>query len=177
MLEATARFAASINYVPPYWLTLAGTSGIGKTHLCKAVMRQFMEQNRFEVKLDRLEQRIYGNTGTFCDWRKFCADVRSGSFGLMEDLISEWFVVLDDIGTEHDPNGFIASALERVIAGRKGKWTLITCNLSLQQIAERLDTRIASRMLRDNGEVLEINATDYNLSKTTAACPAATATT
>lgn len=166
-MDSTARFAASINFTAPRWLTLAGSSGVGKTHLARAVYRQFMEQNRFELKYDATRGRIYGNTAIYCDWRSACKQF--AVFDLQDDLINEWFVVLDDIATENDRKGDVTAALERIIAGRKNKWTLITCNLSLQQIAERLDTRIASRMLRDNGEVIEVNVMDYALRNKTAA--------
>lgn len=158
MLREATRFAASINYTAPYWLTLAGPSGNGKSHLVRAIWKQFMQQNRFDNSV-----KLHGNTGIWCDWRKFCNDIRCGQWDLAADLCDEWFVVLDDIATEHDPSGFIASKLDLIANARRQKWTLITVNLRLNEIAEKLDPRIASRMLRDNGVVYEINTTDYAL--------------
>ncbi len=162
LYEAT-RFAASINYTKPYWLTLCGHSGIGKTHLAKAVWRQFMEQNRFELKWNKAEQKTYGNTGIWCNWRKACSEFRNGAYGYIEDLCDEWFVIIDDLGAEMDTTGFIASATDRIMAGRKGKWTMITSNLLLRDIAARIDARVASRMLRDDGVVVESHAQDFLL--------------
>ena len=164
MLEETARFAASLNFVhQPYWLTLSGKTGVGKTHLARAVYRQFMDQNRFEVKLDRVQNRIVGNTASYVDWRKFCDDIRSGGYSWIDDLCEEWFVILDDVGSERDPSGFIASALDRILNSRLDKWTMITTNLSLKDVAEKIDVRVASRMLRNNGVVVENTCVDYNL--------------
>lgn len=162
-LDAASLFASSLNRVRPYWLTLAGVSGLGKTHLAKRVFRYFMDWSRHQLDYDPDRKRVFGNTAIWCDWRKLCAGVRRGEYGWVEDICEEWFVVLDDIGTEHDPSGHIASVLDQIISGRSKKWTLITVNLTLDQIATRLDTRIASRMLRDNGQVVEMEGIDYNL--------------
>lgn len=122
-----------------------------------------MNENRFEVKFDRLENRICGNTGQWCNWRKACSDFRDGSYGYIDDLCNEWFVIFDDIGAEQDNTGFIASAIDRIMAARQDKWTMITSNLRLQEIADKIDTRVASRMLRNNGVVVESKAEDYLL--------------
>lgn len=163
LFDRVAQFASEINFGKPRWLTLCGLSGIGKTMLAREVWRHFMEHSRFEIGLDVMEQCVTGNTGQFCDWRGFCKDVRSGCFGRIDDLIEDHFVVLDDIGTEHDPNGFIASTLDRICNSRQRKWTLITCNLSLHQIAEKIDPRIADRMMRHGSEVFESSLESFAL--------------
>ena len=83
-LDAAATFAASINYTEPYWLTLAGKSGVGKTHLAKRVFRQFIDQNRFEVKYDPVKNRIYGNGWAWIGCRKFCSQLRDGAYDLVD---------------------------------------------------------------------------------------------
>lgn len=167
MFDAVAKFASELNHERPHWLCLLGHSGIGKTHIAREVYRHFMDFARFEVHLDRDHQHIDGNTGQFVDWRKFAGDLRSGCFGRLEDIERDWFVVLDDVGSEHDPSGFIASALDRICNSRsdmkKPKWTLITCNLMLNQIAERIDTRIADRMLRNGSVVVEASLGSWAL--------------
>ena len=73
--------------------------------------------------------------------------------------------MLDDIGADYDPSGIGVSKLDRVLRSRTGKWTILTCNLTLAHIAGSLDTRIASFLIRDNNMVCEINAPDYALRK------------
>lgn len=163
MWRAAEKFAADVNNRKPYWLTLCGPSGTGKTHLSKMLFRHFMGASRFNIDFDPVQQKVIGNTGQFCNWRKLSADLKSGCYELIEDLIDDWFVVLDDVGASHDPSGFIASALDQVIAGRLKKWTVITCNFGLAQIAERMDERIASRMIRDDNVVVECDTMDFNL--------------
>ena len=163
MFAQATQFAADVNNVKPYWISLLGESGVGKTHLARMLYRHFMGCSRFNLSLDAQHNRIVGNTGQFCCWRKTCADLRSGDYGLVEDLCDDWFVVLDDIGTAHDPSGFVTSALDRILNSRLRKWTVITCNYGLKEIAERMDVRIASRMIRDNSVVCELSdVPDFN---------------
>lgn len=167
LFDGVSRFASELNFARPHWLCLLGNSGIGKTHLAREVYRHFMDYSRFELSLDAERYRIDGNTGQYVDWRKFASELRGGSFGRLEDIERDWFVVLDDIGSEHDPSGFIASVLDRICNSRsditRPKWTLITCNLGLSQIAEKIDTRIADRMLRNGSVVIETNLESWAL--------------
>lgn len=119
--------------------------------------------SRFNVNYDSKTNRITGNTGQFCSWRKTCSDLKQGDYGLIDDLSEDWLVVLDDIGTAHDPSGFITASLDRILNSRLRKWTVITCNFLLKDIAERMDVRIASRMLRDDSVVVELDGVlDFN---------------
>jgi DNA replication protein DnaC len=163
MFSAAQLFAASVNYTRPYWLTLSGRSGCGKTHLARAVWKQFMDQNRFDVSFDQGNQRVYGGSGMFVKWREFCAIIRAGGYGLIDDVCQEWFVIIDDLGSERDNSGFIAEAIDRIFAARIGKWTMITTNLTLKDISEKIDVRVADRMLRDNGVIVETNCQSWAL--------------
>lgn len=162
-LEAAATFAASVNFTRPYWLSLCAKSGTGKTTLARAVYRQFMEQNRFELSYDRIQNRIQGNTAMFVDWRKFCDNLRGGAYELVDDVCDEWFVIIDDLGAERDTTGFIAAATDRILNSRRDKWTLITTNLPISEIGDRIDPRVASRLIRGENQVVEIEADDWNL--------------
>jgi DNA replication protein DnaC len=122
-----------------------------------------MDQNRFELSFDRARNRIQGNTAMFVDWRKFCDQIRGGAYELIEDVCDEWLVVIDDLGAERDTTGFIAAATDRILNSRRGKWTLITTNLPLSEIGDRIDPRVASRMIRGSNQVVEIEAVDWNL--------------
>lgn len=168
LFDAVAQFASEINFkAGPRWLTLSGASGIGKTMLAREVWRHFMDWSRFEIGLDEKEYAITQNTGQFCDWRGFCSDLRRGGFGRVRDLEKDWFVALDDIGSERDEKGFIAAQLDLIANSRsqltRPKWTLITTNLTLQGIAEIYDQRIADRMLRNGSVVIESDLRSYNL--------------
>lgn len=162
-LESAATFAASVNFTRPYWLTLSGTSGTGKTMLARGVYRQFMDQNRFEISYDPIQNRIQGNTGMFVDWRRFCDHLRGGAYELVDDICDEWLVIIDDLGAERDTTGFIAAATDRILNSRRDRWTLITTNLPLTEIGDRIDPRVASRMIRGDNQVVEIDSIDWSL--------------
>lgn len=163
MWTAAETFSQHVNNRKPYWLTFCGPSGTGKTRLARMLYKHFMGASRFNPNFDVEKQRVIGNTGQFCNWRQLAGDLKSGNYGLVEDLCYDSFVVLDDIGSAHDPSGFIASALDRIVDGRSRKWTVITCNFSIGEIANRMDERIASRLIRDGNVVVECDTTDFNL--------------
>jgi hypothetical protein len=50
--------------------------------------------------------------------------------------------------------------LYQMFSDGEGRWRVWTGNMSLEQIAARIDQRIASRMLRD-GSVVVVDVKDY----------------
>ena len=121
---------------PRRWLSLLGASGVGKTHLAEAA-RDALTEVRPTL-------------------------LRSGDWAFIEYLVKEVYVlILDDIGAENSSPA-ILSALNRVVDGRLGKWTMLTSNLLPKHIGEQLDARIASRLYRGNNVVCQVkDAPDY----------------
>jgi len=100
--------------------------------------------------------------GGFIGWRKIVDHLRDSDYGIIDVLCNDWFVALDDIGAER-ASDFSVSKLDRIIDARLGKWTVITCNFTREQIAEHMDVRIASRLGRgENVIVDDINVPDYS---------------
>lgn len=159
LLAAADRFLRDLEYgVGPYWLSLLGPSGIGKTHLAKRIFRECFTRLRFYchecgATLSAMPMWI--------DWRKASDRMKEGEFGWIDDVCDAWFVAIDDVGAEHDPSKMAASKLDRILNSRLGKWTVITSNLDLEGIARQLDPRIASRMRRLEGVIVESTAEDF----------------
>ncbi len=81
----------------------------------------------------------------------------------MRAVCNDWFVALDDIGAEK-ASDFSVSKLDQIVDARLGKWTVITCNFTRQQIADQMDVRIASRLGRGNNVIVDnIKVPDYSL--------------
>jgi DNA replication protein DnaC len=88
----------------------------------------------------------------------------SFSFGFRSQahVCNDWFVALDDIGAER-ASDFSVSKLDQVVDARLGKWTVITCNFSREEIAEHMDVRIASRLGRGKNVIVDgIFVRDYS---------------
>lgn len=164
MLAAAVQFADDINAgQSPRWLSLLGTSGAGKTFIAKQVIRWFKTTSLFRTSIDEKTGEIV-YPGDFYSWRKTADAILGGDYSRVDELCAEKFVVLDDIGAEYrDKNGIVKSKLDRILDARVGKWTILTCNQSLEQISLDMDTRISSRMLRNNSAVVDVDVIDYNL--------------
>jgi DNA replication protein DnaC len=158
----------------PRWLSLLGTSGAGKTMLAKLTWRAFRDQMHMAMEWPRTKAsqtpsnphgRFYRHRGGFINWGDAINNrMLKGDYDFLEDMREYSFFAIDDIASEYEKHrGLSASKLYNVFEARLKKWTVITANLSLDQIGETLDARIASRMIRNNGVVVDVNVTDYNL--------------
>ena len=146
---------------PPRWLTMIGESGVGKTHSARAIYRAARGQLEL-YKCPRLNitQR---RTFLFLNWTTACARMRSGEHGLVEYMAEMDLLVIDDLGAEYDPSGYVSSQLYRIIDSRMGKWTVLTSNLTLADIAGKVDQRAADRMIRDGNKVLTVDTKSFSM--------------
>lgn len=141
MKTEVARFITAYKRkLLPRWLSLVGSSGAGKTMLA------------WEIKSIC--------DGRFIPWVKVAKMLREGEYRWFDDLASERLLILDDIGAEYQ-TGFVAAKLYEILSQRAKKWTVLTSNLSLQQIGD-LDIRISSRMIRDGSTVVDVDVPDFN---------------
>ncbi len=135
------------------WVTLAGKSGSGKTHLARKMVDILRERGWSAGKVQ------------FWYWGKAFERIMEDS-AVMDWLIKRPVLVLDDIGASYIGSDraaqLQAAKLLELLEGRLGKWTLLTSNLWARDIAEKLDPRIASRLKRGGSEVIDMRqAADY----------------
>ena len=142
------------------WLSFVGTSGIGKTFLANILFQSAR-------KCLHLAQHVELINGVArVTWPDVVRRLRDGEHWLTKDLEDRNWLLVDEIGSSHDKTGFTTDALASLAAARVGKWTMFTCNKKLASIASEIDTRIASRMVRDGSVVVEVDTQDFALRKT-----------
>lgn len=168
MVNAAARFTKALKAGSlPYWLSLLGTSGAGKTYLTRRLWRWYQGSPLYRSEVED-EEIIYPGSWVF--WPKLAGELLGNQgYEKLDELRTEKLVVFDEIGADRDPSGHVRDCLARVLSARVGKWTVITSNKSLGEIQRDIDTRISSRMLRDGSEVVDVDVPDFSLSQRKAA--------
>lgn len=168
--QEAARFCAAMagSETPGYWLSLLGPSGTGKTMIAKRILRFFrahiegaIDENRGRPGVDSFRR-----TGGLLEWPRMVERMTEGDFGFTRQAMDDWLVCIDDIGSEYGKLRDLAIAkLFAILNARQGKFTILTANLGVEQIGE-LDTRIASRLLRHGGVVIDTTGVpDFALRK------------
>lgn len=166
-LNESVRFCSAMASAeqPARWLSLLGPSGTGKTMLATIITRFFRRH------LDALEDETKSNPsahylrrGGMKPWGSVMQDMLDGDFSGIRDMKDDWFLCLDDIGAEYARNRELSiSKLYDILNARAGKFTVITANLTLEEVNRTMDARIASRLLRHGSVVVDVTATDFNL--------------
>lgn len=166
MKHGAAKFCADMRRGDnPRWISFLGTTGAGKTHLARQINAYFLKHlDTHLIPNQNLTRTQFRMRGDFISWRKLAEKLRNGDYGAMQGIREDYFVVLDDIGSEYKAKSdFITSKLDEIIDARLGKWTVITANLTLEQISDNIDVRIGSRLMRGGSEVIDVDITDFNL--------------
>ncbi len=136
-------------------LLLIGTTGTGKTHISTAIAAEVIAQG-FDVLYDSTQNIV----SAFEDDR-----FRSG-FGQRESLSEKYIecdlLIIDDLGTEYTTQ-YTLSVLYNIINTRnnKGLSTIISTNLTAQELAAKYEGRIYSRIVGSDYTVLFFSGRDH----------------
>lgn len=156
MISAAARFCMRFrDGMSPCWFTLLGNTGTGKSHCANKVWEKLSRRINW-TRFDFLPGAIY--------WPKMVSDLRAGEAYERIGEMARWpLLFLDDIGSERDTSGFASDQLCSLLGQRARKWTIITSNKNIDQIAET-DVRLADRIVREPGnQLVELKTMSYAL--------------
>ena len=132
------------------WLTLLGPSGVGKTHLLKQLFKDLSRQMRIKTST--------GWRGAECAHIIPAVDLQD--YRAPRDFARYDLIYVEDIGAGADDRAGSGAVLRSRVAEllqlRSGRWTMLDANLTVEQVSERLDGRIASRLKRDGSWLVEI---------------------
>lgn len=122
-------------------LLATGAPGTGKTRLMVAICREYLLQGR---RIEYTHARAFFRRlwNTYRDNAEESEQAVLESFG-MADLLA-----IDDLGHEGKVSEAVVGALHEVISHRHGNYkaTVITTNLSIDEIGRKYDESIASRL-------------------------------
>lgn len=155
VMPAVHRFCSDVlNDAAPYWLSILGPSGVGKTLALRQAFRMLSRnEHLWEIK-------------TATGWRMpQCAHIIPGEdltdYKAPRDYGQYDLLYVEDIGAgasaDKGAGVVTASRITELLQYRTGKWTLLCANMSRRAVATQLDPRIASRLKRDGSVLVELD--------------------
>lgn len=130
---------------------LTGSAGAGKSHLAMAMIKNINETGKAKrclfVNVSSLVQLIrntYGNSYAEYSEYDYIQMMSKPEFLVIDDLGSE----VGRIGSRMQASDFISRVLYEIMNSRQDKATIITTNLSSNEIAKMYDSKLISRMYR-----------------------------
>lgn len=141
-------------------LLLCGMNGTGKTHLAKAIFRWCRKVGISQMTVPE-ENVVRPISVEYRHWPTLLDSMRAGEWDACTEFFKEDVVILDDIGSAHDPSRFGMDRLCQVLTHREWKWTVVTTNIVPGSWPEHFDQRIASRFFRNSRIVDLTGVPDY----------------
>lgn len=136
-----------------------GTVGTGKSFLSGCIARELIEKGQSVI--------YFSAIGLFDILARYCFDTKSKEtlYNIYEDLYNCDLVIIDDLGTEVT-NSFVTSQLFSCLNERhlRRRATVISTNLSLEELRDRYSDRIFSR-ITSNYKVCKLSGPDIRMYK------------
>lgn len=142
--------------VGPWCLVLTGPPGVGKSHIAVATLRRFVEEGR----------KVAG--GMFRPEDVLLSEMRAEYDGVETDVVKAAMecelLVVDDLGSTRVTD-WSASQLVSILNRREseGRGTVVTTNLTLNDLAAMMDERLASRLAAGLVVKFPANLPDYRM--------------
>jgi DNA replication protein DnaC len=138
---------------PEGMLFIFGSFGAGKTHLAAAIGYACAERN--------LRVQYHNITSLVSKLRQAAGDFDVES--IMQPLLTADVLILDDIGAEESMSAFIQSQIYRLIDERLHLATVITSNLDVQSLTDKIGGRTQSRL--QMAQTIWLPVSDYRKQK------------
>ncbi len=144
ILSACKNYAASFDGKNGENIFFCGTTGLGKTHLSTSVAKAVIDRG-FDVVYDTAQ-----NILSDFEFERFGRSYSDNSDSRTEKYFGCDLLIIDDLGTEMT-NQFTVACLYNIINTRinHSKSTLISTNLTQNEIRDRYSDRITSRLFGD----------------------------
>ena len=133
----------------PSLLVLVGDSGCGKTHVAKAIYWFCNSASSLAFKGGKWGHEKKPDT-KYVAWPATVAAMKQKFDGGFEDALAASLSVLDDVGAENDPWAEGKDKLCQILSRREKMFTVLTTNAAPDSWAQRFDTRIADRLMRNS---------------------------
>ncbi|MCM1103663.1 MAG: ATP-binding protein [Clostridium sp.] len=136
-----------------------GTVGTGKSFLSGCVAKELIEKGNLVIYFSAT--RLFNELSRYA----FQRENRGELSGFLDDLFQCDLLIIDDLGTELT-NSFVATQLFSCLNERhiRKKATVISTNLSLQELTDRYSERIFSRIM-SSYEVCKLSGPDIRMYK------------
>lgn len=146
-------------------LIITGNPGTGKTFLCNCIARELIENDFFTVYLTAPELFLLFNSAVFSKKQDF-SGAGDKTFNVTYNNIYDCdILIIDDLGTEYS-NSATAPLFFDLINSRllDRKPTLISTNLSIEELKENYTERVLSR-ITGNYRFIHLYGEDIRLKK------------
>jgi DNA replication protein DnaC len=139
-LQIATRRAKAYANAPGGWLYIHGSYGAGKTHMAAAIGHEVVMTGKTVV---------YRNMPSLLDNLR-TAIGNHNLDAMIDKFVSADLLILDDMGVEELTSEFMSARMFRIFDERMEKATIITSNLDLDDLQNKVGGRIGSRLLQSS---------------------------